>query len=1044
MHGRRLVATVATALTAMTLVNAAAAHAAGPGETFPVATLPLPAGAIPGGESGFGGSSTERPAISRDGRYVAFMATADQLTPDTPVDGVSVYRKDRLTGAIELVSRADGVTGAPSLSVPFSVRISDDGNRVAWTTAAQLAPADVDSAGDVYVRDVAAGKTLLATDGLNGSFADFDLSGDGSWLVVASSARLAGGDTNAFDDVYRVPVAGGSPTLVSAKDGATGPGNATAKEPSISDDGRWVAFVSAATDLTGGALTPAHVWNVFVRDVANGRTSLVSTAAGDGARGANDDCSEPDVAGRPTTLGTVTVAYTCWATNLNAADTVDTQSVFLRNMGSATQLVSRADGVNGVGNDRNAFTATVSDDGRLVSFSSIAFNLGVAGADKAVYVRDVLAGRTASPTAAGGSSDVGVVSGDGATATWVEMHPQAPGADPMLVAVVAAPVTLPLAVGSQQLVGRPSGDAPFLAPAVNTGDRESGTRVTSADGRYVVFAAGDAHLPGGLVPQVYRKDTATGALELVSRANGAAGAAAPRPAGEGSVSADGNRIAFVTTAQLDPADGDADVDAYVRDVAAGTTTLVSRADGPAGPSADADADEPAITADGAHVVFRSKAGNLGTAGGDTHAYLRDLAAGRTVLVDRVGADGPAGDDNVYSASASADGGKVVFVSYATNLDPADPPSDTDRDAYVRDVAAGTTTLVSRRSGADGAKADDYTSNAVISADGRVVAFSNEDETLAPEAGGWGGTMQVVARDLTTRQNTLVSRAPGGAPANDDARDPALDGDGSVVAFESRATNLLPDRGGANRAAVFARDMATGTLAGPPAFGPVSDDFDFGALGASLSDDGQCLTFQARGHNAVATVTGDFPTLYLHVLSGQCPKPLPSTGGGGGGDGRPRAAVSAPVLSKVSLLRARFRVGRGATAVTAAAKAKTKKKTEKGRKKRKATPAGTAVRFTLSARANVTIAIERRAAGRKVGRQCRRATAKLRRKRRCTRWERVGALSRKGLDGGRRSVAFSGRMGRRALAPGAYRATVKAANAAGSSKPATLAFTVVRR
>ena len=105
----------------------------------------------------------------------------------------------------------------------------------------------------------------------------------------------------------------------------------------------------------------------------------------------------------------------------------------------------------------------------------------------------------------------------------------------------------------------------------------------SAGGRYVVFAAYSSRLPGNTAGGIRctAATLATGTLDLVSRANGADGAPAD-PGGFGpSISADGARVAFATAARLDPADTDDAVSIYVRDLAAGTTTLASRGDGAA-------------------------------------------------------------------------------------------------------------------------------------------------------------------------------------------------------------------------------------------------------------------------------------------------------------------------------------------------------------------------------------------------------------------------------------------------------------------------------
>jgi hypothetical protein len=115
--------------------------------------------------------------------------------------------------------------------------------------------------------------------------------------------------------------------------------------------------------------------------------------------------------------------------------------------------------------------------------------------------------------------------------------------------------------------------------------------------------------------------------------------------------------------------------------------------------------------------------------------------------------------------------------------------------------------------------------------------------------------------------------------------------------------------------------------------------------------------------------------------------------------------------------------------------------------RRATPIsalakGGRFRYTLNRAARVTIVIQRRLAGRRKGRRCVRPTKRLRCNRRCARYQRRGALTRSGRAGPN-TVAFSGRIGSRALAPGFYRATIKATNTAGSSPPRRTTFKIVR-
>jgi CSLREA domain-containing protein len=113
-------------------------------------------------------------------------------------------------------------------------------------------------------------------------------------------------------------------------------------------------------------------------------------------------------------------------------------------------------------------------------------------------------------------------------------------------------------------------------------------------------------------------------------------------------------------------------------------------------------------------------------------------------------------------------------------------------------------------------------------------------------------------------------------------------------------------------------------------------------------------------------------------------------------------------------------------------------------RKRATKQGSAFRYTLSESAAVTIVIARAAPGRLDGTTCRKPSRRLRKKRSCIRYVRVGALSRAGATGANRTV-FSGRLGRKALRPGRHRATVTAVDAGqAASADVTLTFTIVRR
>jgi len=148
----------------------------------------------------------------------------------------------------------------------------------------------------------------------------------------------------------------------------------------------------------------------------------------------------------------------------------------------------------------------------------------------------------------------------------------------------------------------------------------------------------------------------------------------------------------------------------------------------------------------------------------------------------------------------------------------------------------------------------------------------------------------------------------------------------------------------------------------------------------------------------------------------------------------------PRVERLALTHARFRVGRGATARVAVAGPDAA-----ARRRVRTAPRGTTIRYAVSEASVATFAIDRAAAGRSVGRACRKPSRANRRHRSCTRYVRVraGTLVRH-VRAGANTLAFSGRIGRKALAPGRYRLTLTLTDPAGNaSRPKSIAFTIVR-
>ena len=246
--------------------------------------------------------------------------------------------------------------------------------------------------------------------------------------------------------------------------------------------------------------------------------------------------------------------------------------------------------------------------------------------------------------------------------------------------------------------------------------------------------------------------------------------------------------------QSDPDHTDSLADVYVRDLQANTTTLASRATGAPGAKANNISQEAAISDDGRYVAFVTFSTNLSPDDGDTirDVYRRDLQTNTTTLVSRAsGANGAKGNGDSVEVSMSGDGRLVEFVSTAT--EPIHDPTSA-LDIYVRDVQSDVTTLVSRASGAARAKQSNNSEDGAVSGDGRYVSFTSSARKLDPDDGNT--FFDVYLRDLLTNETSLISRTTGAKGGPGDAQsiqasggDTDLSDGARFIGFSSRATNF---------------------------------------------------------------------------------------------------------------------------------------------------------------------------------------------------------------------------------------------------------------
>ncbi|MFO0981324.1 MAG: hypothetical protein U1E76_06135, partial [Planctomycetota bacterium] len=314
--------------------------------------------------------------------------------------------------------------------------------------------------------------------------------------------------------------------------------------------------------------------------------------------------------------------------------------------------------------------------------------------------------------------------------------------------------------------------------------------VLSADGRYVAFESTADNLVAGDTndqTDVFVHDMKTRKTTRVSV--NSLGEQANDGSGFPSISADGRYVAFHSYASnLAAGDTNDRSDVFIHDRLIGSTTLVSL--NSQGEQSLNDCVNPALSADGRWIAFETNGGDLvpGDTNGQVDVFLRSLDAGTTTRVS-VTSLGEQADFNSINAVISANGRFVAFESIATDL----VPDDTNLvwDIFVHDLETGTTTRVSVDS--SGAQADRYSELATISADGRFIAFRSDADNLVPA--DTNNTHDMFVHDCKTGETTRVSVSSSGAQANSwsgyQLSGPAISGNGRYVAFDSNASNLVP-------------------------------------------------------------------------------------------------------------------------------------------------------------------------------------------------------------------------------------------------------------
>lgn len=648
------------------------------------------------------------PVLSDDGRYVLFASTANNLvltSNNIPIPSLvparfNVYLRDRTNQTTTLVSiSTNGTAGGNGDSFPIA--LSTNGQFALFESRANnLIAGDTNNAADIFLRDLNSGETLLvsiSTNGIpgNGASRSAVMTPDGRYVAFVSEANnLVPGDSNRIADVFLRDVQTLTTTLVSVGARSTNAASLvplnSSESPQLTPDARYIAFSSTATNLVPGVRT---VGDIYVHD----RIAGTNIWASSGMRATLQSVSgQTNGAGHNLALSAngKFVAYQASRTSQPAGTysgiilrySLETGFTELLHTNAPTSIPTATETRN----------LDMTPDGGIVAF--VANSNGVSGATTCVQVWDAATGITA------------MASGD---------------------------LTNNVATGSVST-------HPVLDPS----------------GRFVTFLSSSAGLVTNTVSgtwHLYVRDLLNATTTLANA--DASGVGSPLTAvSVPSLSADVRFVAFeAEDGSLVANDNNHALDVFVRDRVAGTSELISVAH-PAlasgTPNGMSLISAFAASADGRYIAFASEADNIvpDDTNGFRDVFVRDLASGTSVLVSTA-PNGVSGNGISSEPAMSGDGRYVAFVSSATNLVAIDPNQATD--VFVRDLQTSATVLASLKSSGLG-PGNKASHSPILSADGRWLLFRSQSTDLA--SGSFTGADNLFLRDLSSSTNFALTTA----------------------------------------------------------------------------------------------------------------------------------------------------------------------------------------------------------------------------------------------------------------------------------------------
>jgi hypothetical protein len=675
------------------------------------AVLPVSVAGTAFGQASGGSADSIAPIMSADGRYVLFASQSQNLTvssqgvpiPDLYAGKINVYLRDRTNGTTTLVS-----------------------------------------------------VNLAGTDGANGDSFPTAISTNGQFALFESTAtNLVTNALSGTSQVFRRDLVTQRTILISGPESGAAP-NGVARSPVMTPDGRYAAFVSAATNLV--TQDTNGIPDVFVHDTQTGTMTLVSSNAVSNSAVTTGSSSElPAIS----TDGRYVAFYTT-ATNLIAGVT-NTGEIFLKDLVGGTMAwasIGSHAAVYAVSGSSNALSCNLAltDDGQYVAYEACALTNGASSS--------LLGGVVLQYSLATGLTDVvntnalGILSGNELNNRNLDMTP-----DGRFLAFVANVGTT---YGTTCVdVWDSQSNVTTVASVDASGAIPSGQQCNwpamDATGRYVAFYANSPSLAPGAPngPALYLRDQQAAATQWIDvntygsnspenmmtfpRLDTNGDSVAFESLGEGLVANDNNHVYNV----------------FVRNISDGSTELIS-ARLPSLPALTANGPSllapNCISTNCRYVAFASEADNIvaGDANGYRNVFVRDVLSGTNYLVSGP-TNGTLANGPSYQPAISGNGRYVAFTSSATNLVAGDTNNVTD--VFLTDLEAGTTSLVSVYFNGTG-PGNAPSSAPQISDDGSYVLFRSRTSTTGSNY-FWRDLPAEATIELSTGSDSAAAMTPDG-------------------------------------------------------------------------------------------------------------------------------------------------------------------------------------------------------------------------------------------------------------------------------------------